>query len=161
MNKDTLINIRVNQDIKEEFQKILKREGFTMSEVVQATMMDIIKRNTIPLNVKSKIETKANSVLTIPYIKKCLENATINLTNYGIKRISLFGSYANGTATRKSDVDLFIETDDSLSLFELAGLKTIFETSLNKKVDLITKNENEYFMNQIEREKIILYERRS
>lgn len=161
MNKDTLINIRISQDVKDEFQKIVQREGFTMSEVVQATMMDIIKRDAITLNVRSKIKKKANRVLTIPYIKKCLENAVLNLNNYGIKRISLFGSYANGTATAKSDVDLFIETDKSLSLFDLSGLKIVFETALNKTVDLITHNNNEYFMNQIEREKIPLYERRS
>ena len=45
MNKDTLINLRVNKSIKEEFQSVVEREGFTMSEVLEASMRDIIKRN--------------------------------------------------------------------------------------------------------------------
>ena len=161
MNKDTLINIRINQDVKEEFQKIVQREGFTMSEVVQASMLDIIRRNSIPLNIKNTIDKKTNRVLTIPYIKRCLENTVIGLTNYQIKRISLFGSYANGTATAKSDVDLYIEADNALSLFDLSGLQIAFELALGKKVDLVTTNDDEYFMSQIDREKIPLYERRS
>lgn len=161
MNKNTIINIRVNQDVKDEFQKIAQKEGFTMSEVVEAAMLDIIKRDSIPLNIKSKIDKKAKTVLTIPSIKKCLENTLINMPDYKVRRVSLFGSYANGTATAKSDIDLFIETDEALSLFDMSGLQIAFEHALGKKVDLITANDNEYFMRQIEREKITLYERRS
>ena len=161
MNKDTLINIRVNQNIKEEFQHIVEREGFTMSEVIQASMLDIVKRNALPLNIKGKIDRKARHTITIPYIKKCLENTIINMPYKTIKRVSLFGSYANGTATNKSDIDLFVETDGSLSIFDLSDLQTNLELALNKKVDLATKNDDEYFMNQIQKEMIPLYERRS
>ena len=162
MNKDTLINIRVNQNIKDEFQKIVEREGFTMSQVIQASMLDVIRRDTLPIYLSSKIDKKPKKIITIPFIKKVLENTIINMPNKtSIKSVSLFGSYANGTATTKSDVDLFIETDERLSLYDLSGLQVNLELALDKKVDLITKSNDEYFTNQIQREKITLYERRS
>ena len=55
MNKDTLINLRTSKALKDDFQSIVEREGFTMSEVLEASMLDIVHRNIVPINIRSKI----------------------------------------------------------------------------------------------------------
>ena len=160
MKKDTLINLRINQGLKEDFQSIVEREGFTMSEILEASMEDIVKRNIIPLNIRSKVKRRIPTI-TIPYIKKCLDEIIEKMNDKRIKSISLIGSYAKGNATSSSDVDLFVDVDNGYSLFDLADLQMELETALGKKVDLVTKSDDEYFMNNIQREKIQLYERRA
>ena len=160
MKKDTLINLRINQGLKEDFQSIVEREGFTMSEILEASMEDIVKRNIIPLNIRSRIKRRTPTI-TIPYIKKCLDEIVEKMNDKRIKSISLIGSYAKGSATSTSDVDLFVDVDNGYSLFDLADLQIELEKVLGKKVDLITKSDDENFMNNIQREKIQLYERRA
>ena len=59
---------------------------------------------------------------------------------YGAERIYLFGSYARGTATESSDVDLLVDTTGTslTSLFALGALYCDLEDALQKRVDLIT-----------------------
>ena len=159
MKKDTLINLRVNQELKEDFQLIVERDGFTMSQVLEASMKDIVRRGIIPMNIRSQIEKKREPMISIPFIKGCIEEAIARSKAKKIKTISLFGSYSKGTATRSSDVDLFLDVDDDLTLFDLADLQKELEKSLGKKVDLVTRSDDEYFMKHIQREKIQLYER--
>jgi len=57
---------------------------------------------------------------------------------YNIKRVELFGSYANGTQTRKSDIDLLVDFDNpTMSLFGVFRIQRAFEEALGKKVDLV------------------------
>lgn len=57
---------------------------------------------------------------------------------YHIKNISLFGSYADGTNTAESDVDLLIEFyAPAVSLFLLSEIKYRIEELLNTEVDII------------------------
>ncbi|MCI7213599.1 MAG: nucleotidyltransferase domain-containing protein [Bacillales bacterium] len=161
MNKNVLINIRINKELKDEFQSITEREGFTMSEVLEASMRDIVKRNSIPIYIKSKINKKITPTLSIPFIKKCIDEILQNMENKKIKSISLFGSYSKGTATTSSDIDLFLDVDEGFSLFELADLQIGLEKVLGKKVDLVTRKDDDYFINEIKRDEIKLYERRS
>ena len=159
MNKNTLINLRVNQDLKEMFQQIVERDGFTMSQVIEASMKDVVIRNKIPLYILSKIERKREPIISIPYIKECVVKIMPQFSK--IKNASLFGSYSKGTATPSSDVDLFIDIDDNFSLFDLADLQRELEKSLGKKVDIVTRTDDEYFTNHIKKEKIQIYERGS
>jgi predicted nucleotidyltransferase len=48
----------------------------------------------------------------------------------------LFGSYAKGLQTSKSDVDFVVEFKGNL--FEFAGLNLELEKKIGKKVDLVT-----------------------
>lgn len=78
---------------------------------------------------------------------------------YGLKRIFLFGSYAKGTATENSDVDLLIEKGEPLSLLSLAGLRQSFQEELNLPVDLLTTSGIEgEFRKEIEGTEVLLYE---
>ena len=59
------------------------------------------------------------------------------LREEGVIKAGLFGSYATGRATRKSDVDLVVQFGHKKSLFEVARLKLRLEEVLSKKVDLL------------------------
>ena len=57
---------------------------------------------------------------------------------YPIKKVDLFGSYANGTNHEKSDVDLLVEfITTSVSLLTLNALKYRLEEIYNIEVDVI------------------------
>lgn len=60
------------------------------------------------------------------------------LKQAGVKKSSLFGSYARGDEKGGSDVDILIEAPKNMSLLGLAGLQIDLEDVLNKKVDVIT-----------------------
>ena len=59
---------------------------------------------------------------------------------YHLKAVFLFGSYARGTATESSDIDLLIDTSGTelKSLFALGALYCDLENALHKPIDLIT-----------------------
>lgn len=61
---------------------------------------------------------------------------------YGIPAVYLFGSYARGTATGDSDVDLLIDTAGTnlTNLFALGGLYCDLEDALGKEIDMLTLN---------------------
>ena len=63
-----------------------------------------------------------------------------SLKQAGVKRSSLFGSYARGDEGGNSDIDILIEPPKTMSLFDLAGLKLDLEELLGKEVDIITYN---------------------
>lgn len=66
------------------------------------------------------------------------EAAKIAANEYPITRIDLFGSYANGTNTNESDVDLLVEFEtEGVSLLVLSGLKLRLEEILNTPVDIV------------------------
>lgn len=61
------------------------------------------------------------------------------LKKYGVKKASLFGSYARGTADEKSDVDILIEPPEGMGM-TIVCLKRDLEENLHKKVDLVSYN---------------------
>ncbi|WP_409969463.1 nucleotidyltransferase domain-containing protein [Bengtsoniella intestinalis] len=87
---------------------------------------------------------------------------------YGMKAVYLFGSYARGTATAESDIDLIVDTDGTTltNLFALGQLYCDLESALGKKIDLLTVRSLEQptklpsedlFRSQVEQERRMLY----
>jgi predicted nucleotidyltransferase len=71
-------------------------------------------------------------------IKKILRDEFPYLKNhFGIKRVGLFGSFANGTAKEYSDIDLLLEFDTPIG-FKFMVLSEFLEKRLGRKVDLLT-----------------------
>ena len=68
-----------------------------------------------------------------------IKTAITDVVNlYPIKKVSLFGSYADGTATETSDIDIMVEfSTPNVSLFTLLNIKYAIEEILQKHVDLI------------------------
>lgn len=62
------------------------------------------------------------------------------LREAGVIRSSIFGSYARGEQSDKSDIDMLVEVPKGTGLFTFIGLNHKLEDVLNKKVDLGTYN---------------------
>jgi predicted nucleotidyltransferase len=58
-------------------------------------------------------------------------------TEYGVKRIGLFGSYAHGTPHQQSDVDLVVEFERPIGL-KFIELAEYLEVLLGAPVDILT-----------------------
>jgi len=54
------------------------------------------------------------------------------------RKISLFGSYAEGRACETSDIDFLVEFDEAADLLDMVGLKLELEDYFGKKVDIVT-----------------------
>ena len=78
---------------------------------------------------------------------------------YGVKSMRLFGSYARGQATERSDVDLLIDRGSVRSGFALGGLYADLRDSLQKELDLVTtQGADAAFLNQIRPDEVLIYE---
>lgn len=94
-------------------------------------------------------------MLSIPIIK---ERIAPVCKKYPIKKAYLFGSYARGEATEKSDVDIRIEGDIK-SFFTLCGIYSALEDALEMEIDLISVlPESEDFRANLKRDEVLLYE---
>ena len=92
-------------------------------------------------------------------IAKIRNTITPIARSYGVKRIYLFGSYANGSADENSDIDLLIEKGKPLSLLKLSGLRQDVQEALEISVDLVTTSgiEDDFYKEIIGTE-ILIYE---
>lgn len=57
---------------------------------------------------------------------------------HGIRSFALFGSYANGSATRESDLDVLVEFENPVSLLKHVGVQLELQEILGVAVDLLT-----------------------
>lgn len=69
-------------------------------------------------------------------------NQKLLQTEYGVKRIGVFGSYARGEQTGQSDIDFIVEFSDSImDLFETKyQLRQYLSNIFHKPVDLANIN---------------------
>ena len=76
-----------------------------------------------------------------------------------VKCAYLFGSYARGDQTAKSDVDIFVIIEGQMGM-KFYGLGMEIEDILHKKVDIVTLHQsigNEEFLKRILREGVKIY----
>ena len=80
-------------------------------------------------------------------------------SEYGVRQLTLFGSYARGEETQNSDIDLRIVDRGSLrGLFKLAAFQRELEEHLGKRVDLLpTDSLSNSFLDQIKDEEVTVY----
>jgi len=78
---------------------------------------------------------------------------------YGVAKISLFGSYAKQKTTENSDLDFIMDKGDVVGLQYFSLLRKL-ENAFNCDIDLITTGfSNKDFLNRINNEEVLLYER--
>ncbi|WP_315115495.1 type VII toxin-antitoxin system MntA family adenylyltransferase antitoxin [uncultured Clostridium sp.] len=64
-----------------------------------------------------------------------------------VDALYLFGSYADGTFTENSDIDLAIFSDN-LSYIELVDLEDKISERLNKEVDLVLPEKSDFLLSK-------------
>jgi len=57
---------------------------------------------------------------------------------YAVKNIGLFGSYADGSHTPESDIDILVEFNKPIG-WKFFSLEKELENIFNKKIDLVTE----------------------
>lgn len=58
---------------------------------------------------------------------------------YGVQALHLFGSYARGTQTERSDLDLLVDFEQPPDLYLFVELAQELEAHLGLHVDLVTR----------------------
>ncbi len=84
------------------------------------------------------------------------------LRKYPVDKAILFGSYAKGEATNKSDIDLYIDTNGELRGLDFVGLLEILVDALGADIDLIDKSHIEpdsLIIQEIEDGGVVIYEK--
>ena len=81
---------------------------------------------------------------------------------HGISYLGLFGSFARGEETPRSDVDILIDFNATKTLFDLVKIQQQLSDLLNKRVDLVTKNSiNKYIKPYIQDDIQVIYAKKS
>ncbi|MCK4910714.1 MAG: nucleotidyltransferase family protein [Thermodesulfovibrionales bacterium] len=58
---------------------------------------------------------------------------------FGVSQLGLFGSYARGEQDPKSDLDVLVDFDEPVDLFQFMDLNDQLEKLTGMKVDLVTR----------------------
>ena len=118
-----------------------------------------LKRQTMIRIINDNYEiTEDKGLLDIAYIKKELTALFDGQYKGMVEFCYLFGSYAKGYATEKSDIDLCVSC--SLKGLDFVGLNEDIRAVLHKKMDLIrfdTLNNNLELINEIMKDGIKIY----
>lgn len=101
----------------------------------------------------------SEKVYTIEEIKKILSEI---LKDFTVKKAILFGSYAKNLQTKKSDIDLVIDSEGKLLNINFYGLLEEIVEKMDKKIDLFEISEIKKgtpIYESIEKEGIVVYEK--
>lgn len=65
-----------------------------------------------------------------PFLKK----------KYGVREIGIFGSYVRGEQKKKSDLDVLVDIDNSISLLDFVNMENYLSEIVGMKIDLVMKD---------------------
>lgn len=71
---------------------------------------------------------------------KLKENKDLLNKRFNVKEIGIFGSFVRGEQKETSDLDILVEFERSVSLFEIVRLERFLSELLGERVDLVMKN---------------------
>lgn len=98
---------------------------------------------------------KGNKVYTLEEIKA---KAIPIAKKYGVKKLSLFGSYARGEADEKSDLDFLYDEINYSGMFAYFGFVQDLEDEFKCHVDLVSYGiSDKKFLAEIQQDEVILY----
>jgi predicted nucleotidyltransferase len=77
---------------------------------------------------------------------------------YGVGKMAVFGSYARGEQTEKSDLDFVVDKGKIRGL-QFYGFIDALENALNKSVDVLTYEQlpDTLFMDDVLKEQVVIY----
>lgn len=135
-----------------EIKELRKEKKLTQEEAAKLCNMSLRSYKMYENEYKDKISIKKDfiintlneigyideehGILSIGDIQKIVSDV---LSKYDVDYCILFGSYATGKATDKSDVDLLIKTN--VTGLDFFGLVEDLRVSLHKVVDLLNTNQ--------------------
>ena len=76
--------------------------------------------------------------MNLKTVSALLKRQQAGLRQRGVKSLAVFGSLARGEASPTSDIDVLVEFDRPVSLFEFIRLKLYLEELTGRRVDLVT-----------------------
>jgi uncharacterized protein len=77
-------------------------------------------------------------MMNLKNVSVLLKRHQAELHQRGVKSLAVFGSLARGEATPASDIDVLVEFDRPVGLFEFIRLKMYLEELTGRQVDLVT-----------------------
>ena len=101
----------------------------------------------------------SEQIYTVEELKSILYDI---FKNFAVKKAILFGSYAKNNPTKKSDIDLVIDSEGQLLNIYFYGLLEELVQNLEKNIDLIEISEiqkNSKLYNDIQNEGVVVYEK--
>ena len=79
---------------------------------------------------------------------------------YGVNRLSIFGSYARGEANNESDIDFLIDKGELRGLIQYFALVNKLEEAFKCHIDLITMGiSDKEFLKKVQKEALVIYEK--
>ncbi|MDI6732000.1 MAG: nucleotidyltransferase family protein [Candidatus Margulisbacteria bacterium] len=79
--------------------------------------------------------------------------------HYGIAFLGIFGSYAHGDYTSRSDLDLLVKFSSRKGLLEMVGIERSMSQDLGIKVDLLTEQAlSPYLKDRIMKDLKVVYD---
>jgi uncharacterized protein len=86
-----------------------------------------------------KKQKKERSADSVDHVIRRLRNINLQLNrDFGVSKIGIFGSYARNAQGKDSDIDVLVEFDRPVNLFEFSRLKSYLTDQLGIRVDLVT-----------------------
>lgn len=160
--KDQRICIRINADIKEKAEAIIKTGGFSLSGLINVFLTQIVRNKRVPICYESAAKSeilKSKSTLTLRQIKKAAQQVAEEMGGEKIKRIYLFGSYSHGDESEESDVDFHIVRGPSLTALDVAHFEGAVSQRLEKKVDAVcTESFIPEILKEVKKDEVMIYE---
>lgn len=101
-----------------------------------------------------------NEPLTISEITRLVNDAMRNRS----AKVYLFGSYARGQATKHSDIDLVVDSEDKLLTLSLMGeIEYMCGNEIDYKCQAITMSQltkaDDEFRHSVEKDMVLIYEK--
>lgn len=91
-------------------------------------------------------------------VSEILSRHAIQLKEFKVKSLMLFGSVARDEANADSDVDLLVEFEKPVGLLTFVGLQQFLEEILNRSVDLGTPDSlKPYLKDNVLREAVSVF----
>ena len=91
--------------------------------------------------------------------EKLFKTVVSALVRHGVKKVSVFGSYARGDINSKSDLDIIVQFSGRKSLLEIVRIERELGESTGLKVDLQTeKSLSPHLKPYINKELLVIYQ---
>lgn len=132
-------------------------------EIIHAPRMDYKKMkeeaDLLEQNMMEEMEKHGKEIIMCYTVNEIKEKVTPVAKSFGVKSVSLFGSYARGNADAGSDVDIYIEKGKIKNLIQYFMFVNELEKILECHVDVVTTGiEDQNFLMSIQKEGVLLYE---